>query len=208
MLVLIFSVGCIYQNEPNDPKVVSIEEDPLFTRQYRYRLPIKDNFPQVVVEALQSCTERSCYVDVFESTIKNTVQEYYFLHSGEFALLLGGSDKEPISKVPILKWHRVNGILSYCVGDPLQYQSIGLNIDREISIEVLDDRYKWIVKFNGNNICELNGILKIGIFDESIDTSGLIVHSKPWTRGGSVYLHEKMLPLGIETLGEESNKPF
>ena len=122
--------------------------------------------------------------------------------------MIKGEDNQALSKTPILKWHRINGFLSYCIGDPLQYQSIGLNIDREISIELIDNRYKWVIEFGGNNTCELSGILKIGIFDESIDTAGLVVDAKPWTRGGSVYLHEKMLHMGIEILENQTNAPF
>ena len=38
------------------------------------------------------------------------------------------------------------------------------------------------------------------MFDENIDTTGLRVDGKDWTKGGAEYLHEKMLHVGIETI--------
>ena len=205
MLVLIFFFGCFSQTESKDTDALPNKETEFFKRKSRYILPVGEDFPQSVVEILQSCNKSICYVDEFVPTKKIISEDsdthgYYFLHSGNFALLIESNDNRALPKSPVLNWYRVNGILSYCIGDPLQYIRIGLNIDREISIERIDNRYKWVINFNGNNTCELNGVLKIGIFDQSIDTSGLIVNLKPWTKGGSVYLHEKMLHLGIETL--------
>ena len=208
IVISMLFVACTTKTEI--PTASTITESLIFHQQQRYITPIKDDYPQNIVELMQFCSTSPCYLDALsppqkqDQTIETpenfTKDTYYFLHSEGEAFLYKNSER--ISKKPQLIWYRINGVLSYCIGDPLQLHNKGANIQRRISLSLHDQRFEWLIQFVNPNICGVHGNLRIGTFDENIDTNELWVDDIKWTRGGSELLHEKMLHAGIELIAQ------
>ena len=206
IVVLVLFLACTTKTE--HPTASTITEPLIFHQQQRYTTPLKEDYPSNIIDLMQFCSTSRCYLDVFSATQKqdqnkeanqiSTKETYYFLHSEGVGSLYKNSER--VSKEPILIWHRINGVLSYCIGDPLQLDDTGENIQRNLSLSLDNERFEWILQFIIPNICGVHGILRIGTFDENIDTNKLWVDDVKWTRGGSELLHEKMLHVGIELI--------
>ena len=134
-LPLYVHIGC------HDPAAEELPTELMYTRAAQYTIETRPNELALILE---QCTQMPCILDVWSSEKKELLllrqdQElFYFSPTGSL-----------LARWPA-SWSRLNGPLSYCIGDPLQHHHSKGGISTLVS---LSEAWIWTITIEEPNPC-------------------------------------------------------
>lgn len=80
-------------------------------------------------------------------------------------------------------WHRLDGVLAGCLGDPLD-PNPGGDPDGARLLRRETERWTWVLSLAGGGRCGLTGEIHLEVDRDEVDLRGLAVEGSQWDAGG------------------------